>query len=262
MAFDPELNGWWFNEAIMRLSDREALATLGRLCSVATESNTHRMRPPWWVDSIAPPLADYEPTGSDLGKQIYERRQAIERVIIGQLTEGKLVAWARRDSPISPYERVPPDAWPQLERSMRCWNWHDWPLRVEEITRHEPLPQQWPQSLTRLRSTQSLTHLFGLRPGHRSAPVREVVLRLYSLRIQPPAELSQVGKSASEARCREWLTGLMTACPDAPRPKADLEREAKQRFGLGQRAFERAWRGASDKTGRVWSRAGPRKSTQ
>jgi hypothetical protein len=260
MPFDPERDGWPLNHAIMRLSDPGALAALARFCSAAAEKDGRPRLPPWWLEAIGPSVAGSGPTIDDLDRQIYQQCRVIERALVDQLVSGDLLAWARPNSPMARYERVPVDAWRRLGDCVSPWVWRDGTLLVEEVTRHEVVSRQANEPVR--QRDRSLDPLFWLRfPGRRLQPVREVVLRLYAVRIQPPDGLVRVGKSASEAECRAWLAELMKAQPDKPRSKAALQEEARQRFGLGTEAFKRAWTSASAETGSPWSKPGRRKSS-
>jgi hypothetical protein len=70
----------------------------------------------------------------------------------------------------------------------------------------------------------------------------------------------EVGTVGAEFRCRLWLTELMKADPDKPRPKEGLRKEAKSRFPkLGNRGFDRAWAAAVAQSGADrWSAPGRR----
>jgi hypothetical protein len=259
MPFDPGRDGWRLDEAVMRQSDPEALAELARLCSTLARRERWERQPRWWVEALAPEVAGHEPAADDRNKRIGELTHAIARTFLDRLAAGELTAWARRDSPMAAYERVPADAWPVLRGRTSRWDWRESGIWVMEGTRVRGSSTQ----LVREQHLQpdsrgNLTVRTVSRTVPKPVPEPKVVLRLYSVRVQPPGRRD--GGSASEARCREWLAGLMRAQPDAPRPKVELGEEARQTFGLGQRAFARAWRGALAEAGPAWSRAGPRKS--
>jgi hypothetical protein len=68
------------------------------------------------------------------------------------------------------------------------------------------------------------------------------------------------GTAGAEYACRLWLTQMMKAKLDQPRPKLALRREAKSRFpNLSNRAFDRAWASAISQSGAAsWSAPGRR----
>ena len=67
---------------------------------------------------------------------------------------------------------------------------------------------------------------------------------------------------AAEGRCQKWLADLMRS-GNKEKSKPDYETEAKTKFGVGTRAFRRAWDGAIRETGKTgWGDPGrPPKST-
>ena len=74
-------------------------------------------------------------------------------------------------------------------------------------------------------------------------PRAEVLQRWAPLDVAEPIPTGTKGK---ETACKGWLTALMRAEPDRPRPKEEVWAEASHKFpGLAQRAFERAWRDAA-----------------
>jgi hypothetical protein len=71
----------------------------------------------------------------------------------------------------------------------------------------------------------------------------------------PPSRI--VATANRESECKSWLIDLMTANANRPRPKRELEKEAKRRFCVGTWQFRRAWANAIDTTGRSgWRKAG------
>ncbi len=73
MPFDPARDGWRLREAIMRLSDPAALATLARLCAVAADKDGRPRLPIWWLEGIASVrVDDDEPDVADLYRRSYE----------------------------------------------------------------------------------------------------------------------------------------------------------------------------------------------
>jgi hypothetical protein len=256
MAFDPERDGWRLNEAIMRLSDPEALAALERDC-VAAEGKDGRSRlPPWWLKGIAPAPRRGTSDATDLDRRPYAQRVAIERAFVDRLTRGEVVAWARHDSPTRRRERVPADAWPVLSADMALWDWHDGAMRVRETrTSPSPPPVSWHR-----RSGDRAPRTWR-EQGWPPQRTTEVVQRLYSVRVEPPSQFRRIGTRASEARCRAWLVELMETQPESPRPKAMVMEEALALFNITQAAFRRAWSGALGATGSSWGKAGRRKSS-
>ena len=257
MAFDPEQDGWRLSEAIMRLSDPEALTKLAHVCSASAETNHRPVLPRWWIDEFAPaPAGKASSALMDL-KSLYGRyRLDIERAFSDQLESGKIIGWARRDTPVAPYQRLPSDAWRALSARRDYWDWHGGAIRVEDARYRSLSP---PVIKPGLRAASKQGPDLRARGGHAS-PLRQretdVVLRLYSVRIQPPDSFRRIGKSASEAQCRAWLIALMKAHPTKPSPKTALMQEAVQRFGIARAAATRAWRDAVKETGSTWNRAG------
>ena len=259
MPFDPGRDGWPLDEAVMRLSGPEALAELARLCSTLARKERWGLQPRWWVEALAPEVGGHGPAAEDRNKRIGEldschradvprpaRRGGAHRMGAARLADGRLRACPRGRVAGAARQEVPLAL--ARERDMGHGG-HARPGTPHSVgARTAPPPD----------SHGNLTVRTVNRMVPRPLPELMVVLRLYSVRVQPPGR--RVGKSASEARCREWLAGLMRAQPDAPRPKAELEEEVRRTFGLGQRAFGRAWRGALAEAGPAWSRAGPRKS--
>lgn len=65
----------------------------------------------------------------------------------------------------------------------------------------------------------------------------------------------------AETNCRTWLTDLMQNGSDPQKPKTDYEREAKNTYGVGSRAFGRAWRNAIEATRNdLWAKPGRKKN--
>jgi hypothetical protein len=205
MSFDPARDGWRLQEAIMRLSDPAELAALGRLCAVSAERDGRPRLPPWWLEANAPAGTDGEVAIGDLDPEISARCRAIEQAFIDRLASGTTVGWARRGSPMDPYERVPADAWRHLGRDMDLWDWRDNALRLEEVRSYQRVSRGAFESILVLDRHGSVTQRHGERPRPPRELVQEVVLRLFAVRIQPPDALKSIGKSASEAACRSWL---------------------------------------------------------
>jgi hypothetical protein len=258
MPFDPVRDGWPLDEAVMRLSDPEALVNLAHSWSVAADRLGWSRPSRWWLEDIAPAPAGGE-SGRPSDQSFVAQCRAVERAFADALIRGEIAGWARPHSPLARHERVPVDAWPVLSAAMYRRDWHNSEIKVVEIRgRTVSPPARTP--FFRHGSQESAARQVWPYPRAWVESETNVLLRLYNVRIQPPEGIKPIGKSASEARCREWLAGLMRAQPDAPRPKAELEEEAHRTFRLGQRAFGRAWRGALAAAGPAWSRAGPRKS--
>jgi hypothetical protein len=259
--FNPEQDGWRLSEAVMRLSDPEALATLAHYCSVATEKDGRPRLPPWWLEECSPAAACPALDGSDLDRHIWTRRFAIERAIADRLTSGEIVGWARRDSPMAPYECVPADAWPHLgAASPRYWDWRLGTIRVVETHYHEASPPMSRAGLRRASKEGPSPRARGGQASPLRARKRVLVPRLYSARIQPPDSFRRSGTIRDEKQCRAWLIELMKAHPESPTPKALLMQEATQRFRISKEAFKRAWSGALRETGSTWDKPGRRKS--
>src|SRR4051794_29453430 len=220
----------------MRLSHTEALAKLGHVCSLTAGTNRSLVLPRWWLKELAPPAGEASDALEDLPALYSRVRNNIERAFSDQLTSGKIIGWARRDTPVAPYQPLPADTWRVLCGRLNFWDWHGGNLRVEDTRYRYTSP---PVIKPGLRAASKQGPAPRTRGGHAS-PLRQretdVVLRLYSVRIQPPDSFRRIGKSASEAQCRAWLIELMTAHPTKPRPKASLMQEAVQRFGIAQAA--------------------------
>jgi hypothetical protein len=65
--------------------------------------------------------------------------------------------------------------------------------------------------------------------------------------------------AAAERECQKWLSGLMRERPN-PMTRAQYKAEAREKFGVGTRASDRAWHAAIEETGSDWNKPGPRKS--
>lgn len=62
----------------------------------------------------------------------------------------------------------------------------------------------------------------------------------------------------AETKCREWLVGLMKN-GDPERSKSDYRTKAVAKFGVGKRAFGRAWANAVAETSNTnWIKPGPK----
>ncbi|WP_417793084.1 hypothetical protein [Terasakiella pusilla] len=60
-----------------------------------------------------------------------------------------------------------------------------------------------------------------------------------------------------ELKTQEWLEGQMRIDPEPQeRPKSSFEEEAERLFGVGKRAFHRAWTNAIELTGVNWNKPG------
>ena len=80
------------------------------------------------------------------------------------------------------------------------------------------------------------------------------------------AEVKHWPTASREALCCRWLLGAMRASPaDRQKPKAKWFEEAKQRFHVTIREFERAWSKAVNESGSNWGHPGaptkPRKES-
>jgi hypothetical protein len=68
---------------------------------------------------------------------------------------------------------------------------------------------------------------------------------------------------AAEGECRAWLVSLMREQQQPTEPKGKLRAEAKSRFQVSDRAFQRAWdRAVEDSGNRNWTNPGRRKSSR
>jgi hypothetical protein len=69
---------------------------------------------------------------------------------------------------------------------------------------------------------------------------------------------------AADNDCEAWLEAAMRASPERrPKPKDEWRKEAKEKFGLSGRAFDRLWAALLQSTGAKWGLSGaPSKLTQ
>jgi hypothetical protein len=68
--------------------------------------------------------------------------------------------------------------------------------------------------------------------------------------------IAKPSTAGAESRTKAWLTDLMKR-RDPEASKADYLAEAKQRFGVGERAFGRAWANAVvDSENHAWTKPG------
>jgi hypothetical protein len=81
----------------------------------------------------------------------------------------------------------------------------------------------------------------------------------YSL-PRPPQE-RVLTTAAKETSCRQWLASIMEEHESRTKTKDEFLQEAKQKYQVGQRAFNRAWDEASKATGKAnWRSPGRPKS--
>lgn len=260
--FNPELDGWALDEAIMRSSDPEALAALAHVCTALAAEDGRRRLPPWWRDELAPALSEGELPASDLGTHAYQQKVRIERAFLDRLSSGELVGWGRYNSPVAPHTRIPADAWSSLRMHLWPHSWSTGVIAVETITGRVPVTHL---ARVPVKIYDEAGNFCGWRterqPRQELKPTREITLRLYAVRIQPPSMPPVTGKSASENECFRWLRNLMAQRPDDPKPKQELAHEARGRWGLGRDAFMRAWRKAVEETGSAWDKPGRRRKS-
>src|SRR4051794_39440078 len=105
----------------MRLSDTEALAKLGHVCSLTAGTNRRLVLPRWWLKELAPPAGEASDALEDLPALYSRVRDNIERAFSDQLTSGKIIGWARRDTPVAPYQPLPADTWRVLCGRLNFW---------------------------------------------------------------------------------------------------------------------------------------------
>jgi hypothetical protein len=73
----------------------------------------------------------------------------------------------------------------------------------------------------------------------------------------PSSESAPASTIKAEGQCRAWLVGLMKATPTSEKPKLAYASEAKALFGVGSKAFSRAWANAvQEASAPGWSRPG------
>jgi hypothetical protein len=81
----------------------------------------------------------------------------------------------------------------------------------------------------------------------------------YSLPRPPPGRV--LTTAAKKTSCRQWLTLIMEEHESRPKTKDEFFQEAKQKYQVGQRAFNRAWDEAIRVTGKAnWRAPGRPKS--
>lgn len=81
----------------------------------------------------------------------------------------------------------------------------------------------------------------------------------YSLPRPPQGRVLTTAEK--ETSCRQWLTSIMKEHESRPKTKDEFFQEAKQKYEVGQRAFNRAWDEATRATGRAnWRSPGRPKS--
>ena len=107
-------------------------------------------------------------------------------------------------------------------------------------------PETWDVHDLVMEEENGLVRVFPLRPGVSSQEIFNVRLdRSSVLDRWPPAgkaqDRGQTSTAGAEARCRGWLIELMRSEPNPSRSKAALFDEAKSRFRVAKRAFDRAW---------------------
>jgi hypothetical protein len=88
-------------------------------------------------------------------------------------------------------------------------------------------------------------------------------VRGYNLRRHSfPTQKTVVATVRRETACRQWLIDQMQSNQEPAQRRDDYAAEAKERFGVGPRAFRRAWDAAITTTNRFnWKNAGrPKKS--
>ena len=62
---------------------------------------------------------------------------------------------------------------------------------------------------------------------------------------------------AAETRCKNWLIEMMSKGVPPDHTKSEYRADAKKRFSVGARAFDRAWQNACTETGNIaWSKPG------
>jgi hypothetical protein len=145
-------------------------------------------------------------------------------------------------------------------------------IRAWAHTPNDPVPRELPSETWEIydlvvEERDSLLWIFPLRSN---ASPHEQVLRDIRLSRDDvlrrwPADQEntpspEVGTVGAEHGCRLWLTKLMKADSDRPRPKHALRKEAEDRFPrLSKRGFDRAWDSAVRESGaRKWSAPGRR----
>jgi hypothetical protein len=81
----------------------------------------------------------------------------------------------------------------------------------------------------------------------------------YSLPQPPQGRVATT--AGGETSCRQWLTSTMEKHESRPKTKGAFFHEARQKFQVGRRAFNRAWDDAIGATGKAnWRNAGRPKS--
>jgi hypothetical protein len=230
----------------MRLTDSAALAPIANARALAAKNGTPVPWVRWWSDVLAPPATEGGPTDFD--------RLAIEQAFVDRLTEGELVGWARYNSPVAPYARIPADAWPALQgHRMEWWSWELSSIKVMTVTSKVAVNEQRTRSATGKLTLNSRREWYNAQV---LKPVETITLQLYSVLIQPLAVVGHAGKSASETRCFEWLSEQMSRQTSKPKNKDAFRKEAWDLFKLGPEGFKRAWDKAVKATGAPWNKPG------
>ncbi len=73
-----------------------------------------------------------------------------------------------------------------------------------------------------------------------------------------PGDVKRTATVSDEKKCEAWLESLIKAGPPK-KPKSKYREDAKKQYGVGGRAFDRAWRSAIIATGSTeWQKPGPK----
>ena len=254
MAFDPEQNGWTLREAIMRVSDPADLAAVAQALA-KNQSHTSV----WWWDQVLAPPAEQQPNPKTNWK-------TVERAFAMKLARGELIGWARYNSPVANYDRVPTDAWgPLAGNHMLGWNWAVSAIFLQEVKGTHIITTTRYRSVFEKDSTGKITGRIKFEPyiAHESKPKREITLRLFGVRIQSPTELA-LGGHASRIKCTTWLCNIMrdNLMNSGPRwKKEEAWIEAKNNFAVNQHAFNQSWKQAIKETNSDWNKPGRSRGT-
>ena len=84
-----------------------------------------------------------------------------------------------------------------------------------------------------------------------------VLIKKSSIDALFDGDSDEPSNNAAETKCRKWLITLMTGNSKPEKVKAAYKTKAQDEFGVGAKAFARAWASAIEKTGNAaWSRPG------
>jgi hypothetical protein len=157
---------------------------------------------------------------------------------VDAIRSGAAYLMARKNSVLSPHERIAWDQW-------QFFTLDDPPKNDSEIW-HDPRESKWMRQF----------------PSSATAVGGE---RLYSIYVAPGRASESKSIISAEDKCLQWLRELLGDYPDRPpKPLRCLANEAKTKFaGLSKNAFHRCYfRLQAESGNRNWSRPGAPKKTR